>query len=183
MLLPLHQGVIRPEPVCNLSPHSIPGSFEDADHFILPFSVIRFLVLLDAALPYLREKCVIRTERPDILDASHPSAVVVEYQQSPAPVVPAYFRAGQVHGAIGLLTPGLVPEERAGVRQFFKDALVIEEFVLVRIDRNRRLLSGIIVIDQEAVISVLFLDCMDIPEVAAAIPALEAFESQCGSPP
>jgi hypothetical protein len=166
-----------------LSPHSIPGSPEDADHLILPFPVIRFLVLLDAALPYLREKCVIRTERPDILDASHPPAGVVEYQQSPAPVVPAYFRAGQVHGAIGLFMPWLVPEEGAGVRQFFKDTLVIKEFVLVRIDRDRRLLPGIIVINQEAVIPILFLYGMDVPQVAAAFPALEAFEGQSGLPP
>ena len=183
MLLSLHQDVIGPEPISDLSPHGIPGSPEDAAHLILPFFVIRFLVLLDAALPYLREKCVIGAERPDILDASHPPAGVVEYQQSPAPIVPAYFRAGQVHGAIGLLTPGLVPEEGAGVRQFFKDALVIKEFVLVRIDRNPRLLPGIIVINQEAVISIIFLDCMDISEVAAAFPALEAFESQSRSPP
>jgi len=166
-----------------LLPHGIPGSPENADHILLPFPVIRFLVLLDAALPYLCQKCIIRTERPDVFDTSRPPSPVVEYQQSPAPVVPAYFGAGLVHGAIGLLTSGLVPEEGTGVRQFFKDALVIEEFVLVGIDGNRRLLSGIIIIDQEPVIAILFLDGMDIAEVAAAFPALEAFKSQRGSPP
>ena len=62
--------------------------------------------------------------------------------------------------------------------EFFKDALVIEEIVLVGIDVNRHLFAGIIVIDQEEVIPVLFPDRVDISEIPAAFPTLVAFESQ-----
>jgi hypothetical protein len=107
---------------------------------------------------------------------------MVEDQEAPASVIPAYLRAGLVHGAISQLAAGLVPEKGAGMGEFFKDALVIKEFMLVGIDRDRCLFTGIIVADQEAVISEIFLDNMDITEMAAAFPALETFESQSGFP-
>jgi|WetSurMetagenome_2_1015567.scaffolds.fasta_scaffold23769_5 hypothetical protein len=108
---------------------------------------------------------------------------MVEDQQSPAFIVPADLRAGFVHSAAGLFTPGQVPEKGAGMRQFCKDALVIEEGMLVRIDDNRALFPGIIIADQKTVLPVLFPDRMDIPEVAAAFPAPEAFKGQAVSPP
>ena len=165
-----------------LPSYSIAGSPEDADHLILPLLVIRFPVLLDAALPYFRKERIVGTERPDILDSSCPPAGMVEDQETPASVIPAHFRAGQVHGAIRHLTAGLVPEKGAGMGEFFKDALVIKEFMLVGIDCDRRFFTGIIVADQEAVIPEIFLDNMHITEMAAAFPALETFESQSGFP-
>jgi hypothetical protein len=76
-----------------------------------------------------------------------------------------------------------MPEKGAGVGQFFKDALIVKKFVLVGIYRDRCLFTGIIVVDQEAVIPVLFLYGMDVPQMAAAFPALEAFEGQSRLPP
>jgi hypothetical protein len=88
-----------------------------------------------------------------------------------------------VHGAKGLVIAGLVPEERACMGECFKDALVIEEFVLVGIDRDRRLFPGIIIVDQETIIPVPFPDYMDVPERTAAFPALEALKGQSTLPP
>ena len=81
------------------------------------------------------------------------------------------------------MLPGPVPEERAGVRQFFKDTLVIEEFVFVGIHRYRCLLTGIIIINQKTVIPVGFLYCMNIAQVTAALAALETFKGQKRSSP
>ena len=155
---------------------------ENADHLILPFPVIRFLVLFDAGIPDFCEEFIIGTERPDKFYASRPSTGMVNDQKTPASIIPADLRPGQVYRAVGFFAPGLVPEERTGVREFFKDALVIEEFAFVGIDRDRRRLTGIIVVDQETVIAVLFPYHMDVPELVAAFPALEAFEGQGGSP-
>jgi hypothetical protein len=138
-------------------------------------------VFLNAVLPYFSERGIIGAESPNKLDTPSPPSGMVEDQETPAPVVPAYLRAGQVHGAEGLLAPGLVTEKRAGMRKFFKDALVIKELVLVRIDSHRGLFTGIVVIDQEAVIPEFFLDDMNVPEVFAAFPALEAFKGHGGS--
>ena len=107
---------------------------------------------------------------------------MVEDQKTPAPVVPADLRAGEVYGTVGFFAPGLVPEKRARVREFFKDTRVIEEFTLIRIDCDRRCFTGIIIVDQEPVIAVLFPYHMDVPELVAAFPALETFEGQGGSP-
>jgi hypothetical protein len=140
-------------------------------------------VYLGAAIPDLREEGIIGTERPDKFDSSYPSSGMIEDEKAPASIVPADLRPGQVNRAVCELSPGPMPEKRTGVRQFFKDALVIEEFMLVRIYRYGSLLAGIIVVDQEVVLPVLFPDLMDVPELIATFPALEAFESQSSMPP
>lgn len=87
-----------------------------------------------------------------------------------------------MNSAIRLLTSRLVPEKRAGMGQFLKDALVIEEIMLVGIHGHRGFFTGIIVVDKKAVVPVLFLDDVYIAELVAAFPALEAFEGQGVSP-
>jgi hypothetical protein len=135
-------------------------------------------VLFNAGIPDFCEKFVIRTERPDKLDAPCSSAGMVEDQKTPASIVPADLRPGEMYGAVGFFTPGLVTEERAGVREFFKDTLVIEEVAFVGINRDRGRLTGIIIVNKEPVIPVLLFDHMDVPELIATFPALEAFERQ-----
>jgi len=83
-------------------------------------------VLLDTTLPEIHKTGIIRDECPGILDTANPAPPVVEDQEPPAPVVTADLGTCQVHGAPGLPCPRLVAEEGAGVREFFKDAFVIE---------------------------------------------------------
>jgi hypothetical protein len=52
-----------------------------------------------------------------------------------------------VNGAVRELTSRLVPEKRAGIGQFCKNALIQEEFPFVGIYRYRRFFPGILVID------------------------------------
>ena len=139
-------------------------------------------MLFNTTLPEFCQEGIIRTEGPDKLDASCPPAGMIDDQEPPAPVIPTDLRPGEMNGTIRLLTSRLMPEKRAGMRQFFKDALVIEESTFVRIYGYRGLFTGIIVIDKETVVPVLFLDDMYIAELIAAFPALEAFEDQGGSP-
>lgn len=103
---------------------------------------------------------------------------MVEDQEPPAPIVQADLRPGQVDRAPGLLRPGLVAEEGAGVGEFFKDAFVIEQFVFVWVNGNLGIFTGIVVMDKKPVIAVIFLNDVDVPEITATLPALEAFKRQ-----
>ena len=69
-----------------------------------------------AAVPDTGQEAIFRTERPYILDSPGPSPGVIEDEKTPASVIPADLRAGQVNRAVCQLAAGLVPEERAGVR-------------------------------------------------------------------
>ena len=162
----------------SLSPDAVTCLPEDPDHLVLPFFVIRFLVIFDAALPKPDKERIFGTEGTDILDPPRPPAPVVEDQEPPAAVVAADLRPCQVNGTVCLLAPGAVAEERAGMRKLFKNALIIKEFPLVRVDSYRGLLSGIRIADQETVLPVLFLYDVNPAEVAAAVPALETLEGQ-----
>jgi hypothetical protein len=133
-------------------------------------------MLLDTTLPNLCQEFIFRAERPDVHDPPSAAPLVVEDQEPPAAIVLANIGTGEVHGTPCLLRSGLVPEERASVRKDGKDALVIEEFVLVRVNRHRGIFISIIVMDEEPVVSVILLDHVNIPEITAALPALEAFE-------
>ena len=70
----------------------------------------------------------------------------------------------------------LVPEERARVGQSLKDCPVIEEGMLVRINSDKILITGMKVPDKEPVISVLFVNYMDKSQVPATLTAPEALE-------
>jgi hypothetical protein len=135
-------------------------------------------VLLDTTVPEFCKAGIIGDKGPGILDPSDPSPPMVENEKPPAPVVPTDLGPGQVHRAPGFLCPGLVPEERAGVREYFKDFFVIEQFALIGIDRNRGVFIRVIIVDEEPVIPVFFLYDMDISEITAALPALETFKRQ-----
>ena len=135
--------------VCSegLSPDGITSPHKDPDHGIFPFLIVRLTMDFGAAVPDTCKESIIRAERPDILDPSCPSSGMTEDEKTPAPIVPADLRAGLVNRTVCQKSPGPVPEERAGVRQFFKDTFVIEEIVFVGIHRYRRLFTGIIVIN------------------------------------
>ncbi len=139
-------------------------------------------MVFDAALPEPGKESIFGTESADILDPPRPPAPVVEDQEPPAAIVAADLRPCLVNGTVRLLAPGLVAEERAGMRKLFKNTLIVKEFPLVRVDSYQGLLAGICIADQETVLPVLFLYDMDPAEVAAAVPALETLESQ-GPPP
>lgn len=102
----------------------------------------------------------------------------VEDEQAPAAVVPADLGARQVNGAVSLRRRRIIPEERACLRPLGKDASVVEQGYLVRIDRHFRRLARILVADQETVIPVIGMDRMDQAKVAAAFAALVTLKRQ-----
>ena len=79
-------------------------------------------------------------------------------------------------GAVALRCPHVIPEERAGFGALGKDAFVTEEFILVRVDSDRGLLTGVLVVDDEPVIPKILVYDMDKPKVAATLPALLTLE-------
>jgi hypothetical protein len=139
-------------------------------------------VIFNAAVPEFREKRIFRTERADILDSPDPPASVVQNKQAPAPVVLADFRPCKMDGAIRKLTSRTMPEKRARVGKFFKDALVQKELSFIRIYGNRRFFPGVLVIDQKPEIPVILPDAVNEAQVAAAFPALETFKGQSPDP-
>jgi hypothetical protein len=97
-------------------------------------------------------------------------------QESPAAIVPAYLRAGEVHGAIALRCTSIIPEERACLGTFGKYALVKKEPGLVRVDSDGGFLTGVLVIHHEPVIAKVCVYDVDKSQVTATLPALLAFE-------
>jgi hypothetical protein len=135
-------------------------------------------VFFAAGVPQPGQEGILRVESPDKLDPSCPVSPVIQDQEPPAPIVPAYPGTGEVDGAECLLASRFVPEKRAGVGEDFKDAFVFEELDLVRVDGYRGLLAGILVVHNKPVIPELHFYGVNVPEMAAAIAALETFEGQ-----
>ena len=100
----------------------------------------------------------------------------IEDQHPPAAIVPADLRAREMDGAVALRCRCIIPEERAGFGALGKDAFVMEEFVLVRVDSDRGLLACVLVVDDEPVIPKILVYDVDEPQVAATLPTLLAFE-------
>lgn len=82
-------------------------------------------------------------------------------------------------GTVGQFTTGPVPEKRACVRELLEDTLVIEKFLFLRINCDRGIFPGILVVDKETVIAVFLFYAVYETEILAAFPALEAFEPHC----
>jgi hypothetical protein len=70
----------------------------------------------------------------------------------------------------------IIPEKRAGLRTFPKNALVTKKCNLVRVNGHRCFFARVLVVYEETVIPVVFLYGMDQPEMAAAFTALAAFK-------
>jgi hypothetical protein len=138
---------------------------------------------LGTPIPDSSQERIIGTECTDRFDSPDPSSGMVENEEAPAPVIPADLRPGQVNSAVRQLAAGTVAEKRAGVGEFFKDTLVIKEFVFFRIHGNRSLFTGIIVVNQKPVIAICLLYDVNVPQVTAAFAALETFKGQMGSSP
>jgi hypothetical protein len=101
--------------LCRLFSDSIPGTHQDPDHGIFPLLIIRLTVNIGTAVPDMGQERIVRTERPDVLDPPDPSPGMIEDEKTPATVITADFRAGQMDGTVGQLASGLVAEEWAGV--------------------------------------------------------------------
>ena len=89
-------------------------------------------------------------------------------------VVPGDVGPGQVHRAERLFRTRLVTEERAGLGEAGKDALIVKERVLVSIHGHDIRLVRVPVEDHELVIPPIFSDAVYQPKMAAALPALLA---------
>jgi len=81
-----------------------------------------------------------------------------------------------MNGAVSLRCHCIIPEEGAGFGALGKDAFVTEECMLVRVDSDRGLLAGVLVVDNKPVIAKILMYDMDKPQVAATLPALLALE-------
>jgi hypothetical protein len=92
---------------------------------------------------------------------------VIENEQSPASVVPADFRPGQVYGATGFPAAGVATKKGADPGEHIKNTCIQKKVALVGINTDG---------------SILF-DSVDQPKICTAFPALETFEGQRGSPP
>lgn len=103
---------------------------------------------------------------------------MVENEQTPAPVVTADIRTGQIYGATGLPTVGLVTKKGADPGEFFKDTHVQKKIPLVGINTDRCLLPGIIIMYQKTEVAIIFFDDVDQPKICTTFPALETFERQ-----
>jgi len=72
----------------------------------------------------------------------------------------------------------VIPEERACLGTFRKDAVVKKERNLIRVHGYRCSFPRVLVADDEPVLPVIFLYPMDQPEMAAAFTAPAAFKRQ-----
>ena len=81
-------------------------------------------------------------------------------------------------GAVPFFVCRADPEERAGFWFAIKDADVRKKGNLIGVDDDFILLARVLVRQQERVVAVLFFYPVDEPEMAAALPALDAFECQ-----
>jgi hypothetical protein len=81
-----------------------------------------------------------------------------------------------VNGAVPFRGWPVIPEKRAGLGTFPKNALVTKKDYLVRVNGNRCFFTGILVPDEEMVIPVIFLNDMHQAQMAAAFTALGAFK-------
>lgn len=109
-------------------------------------------------------------------DSSGSSPRTVEDEQAPAAVVPADLGARQVDGAVSLRGRRVIPEERARLRSLGEDASVGKQRDLIRVDRDFRRFTRVLVADQEAVIPIIVMDRMDQAQMTAAFAALVAFK-------
>ncbi len=111
-------------------------------------------------------------------DPAGPFPFMCKDQESPAAIVPTDLRAGEVDSTIALRSDIVIPEERACLGTFDKYAPVKKESNLVRVNSDRGFFTGVLVIHHEPVIAQICVYPVDEPQVAAAFPALLAFERQ-----
>jgi len=90
---------------------------------------------------------------------------MIEDQQPPAGEVLADIRPCQVDRAVRFFTARHMPEERARLRKFCKDALVQEEFVLIGIYNHFSFIRSILVEDNKMKVAEIFMYAMDKPQV------------------
>jgi len=83
-----------------------------------------------------------------------------------------------VDGAVPFFVCRAYPEKRTCFRFAIKDACIRKKGNLIVVDNDFVLLARVLVCQQECVVAVLFFYPVDKPEVAAALPALDAFECQ-----
>jgi len=102
----------------------------------------------------------------------------IKDEHAPAAILSADLGARQVDSTVCL--PGLLvgTEKRACFGKFFKHAAVKKDRHLVGVNRDRGLLTGVLVAQQEPVLPAFFFYCVDQPKVAAALAALLALERQ-----
>jgi len=99
-------------------------------------------------------------------------------QESPAAIVPADLRSGEMDSTPALRCHCVIPEERARLGAFGKYAPVKKESNLVRVNSDRGLFTGVLVVHNKPVIAKVFVYDMDEPKMTATLPALLAFERQ-----
>ena len=133
-------------------------------------------MLVGTVFPKAGQDRVLGIQSPDKPDLPGDPTPAVDNEESPAPVVPADLRAGQVYRAESFSASRFVAKKRAGVGECFKDAFVVEERDLIRIDGDNGFFSGVLIMDYKPVITDFFSYYVNVPQFAAAIPALEAFE-------
>jgi hypothetical protein len=108
---------------------------------------------------------------------------VIENEQSPASVVPADFRPGQVYGATGFPAAGVATKKGADPGEHIKNTCIQKKVALVGINTDGSILTGIIIMYQKTEVAIILFDSVDQPKICTAFPALETFEGQRGSPP
>jgi len=87
-----------------------------------------------------------------------------------------------MHSAVRLFAAGHMPEERACLGKFCKDALVQEEFVIIGIDGYFSFLRSILVAHNKVKVTKIFSYTMDKSQVGTALPALKTLKRDCTRP-
>jgi hypothetical protein len=111
-----------------------------------------------------------------------PSAPCVTDDKTPAAVVTADLRTGQMHGAPRLTFP-VKPQKGACLWDIFNTRSVFIESNLVCIYANFLYIAGIKVVDDKGVVTAVFSNGMDKLHVTAAVTALGTFTGDGRIPP
>jgi hypothetical protein len=72
---------------------------------------------------------------------------VVDDEQTPALIVAADLRPGQVHSAAGFFAAGVVTEKQAGLGKCSKNVRIQKQVALVGINTYAKILTGVFIMD------------------------------------
>jgi hypothetical protein len=107
---------------------------------------------------------------------------MIEDKYPPAGEILADILPCGVDGAVRHLAAGHMPEERACLRKFCKDAFVQEEFVLIGINRYFGFFRSILVVNNKVKVPQVFTYAMDKPQMGTALPALVTLKPHTPNP-
>ena len=158
----------------SLHPHGVARFSKNPYEPFVPRGIIGIGGGINLFLEDPGQPLILRCQEALALDPPCPFSLTIKDQQAPAAIVPADCRAGHVDSAVAF--SGNKTEERACLGSFGKNTPVSEECNLVRVDFNRRNLTGILVPEPEAPVPQIIQYRVDKTKVAATFPALAALK-------